>query len=407
MLIECPECNLQVSDKAQMCPHCGYPMKPEISFKQRRSHRRKRLPNGFGQISEIKGKNLRKPFRAMVTIGKTSEGRPICKLLKPEGYFLTYNDAYAALVEYNRKPYTLENSITMQELFNRWIEVYKKDAATVSIVNRTYSAWEYCASVYDIQVVDLRTRHVKYCVQESTKISSDGEVIKANPHMQYKIKSVFNLMLDYAMEYELVDRNVARAFNLPKEVFKGMETKNSHVEYTDDEIESLWNADRDVIEDMMLIQCYSGWRPRELCELLIENVNLDEKYMIGGSKTDAGRNRKVPIHPKIYELIESHYDEAIECGSKYLFNQFYKGSWRNLTFDIFRYYYKISLNRLGMNSSHRPHDGRVTFVTNAKKCGVDDWAIKYIIGHVINDITESIYTKRKFDWLETEIEKLR
>ncbi|WP_366525888.1 zinc-ribbon domain-containing protein, partial [uncultured Parasutterella sp.] len=26
MLIKCPECELQVSDKAATCPHCGYPM---------------------------------------------------------------------------------------------------------------------------------------------------------------------------------------------------------------------------------------------------------------------------------------------------------------------------------------------------------------------------------------------
>ena len=106
MLIKCPECELQVSDKAISCPHCGYPMTPEEKQKRRpRQNRRKRLPNGFGQITEIKGKGLRKPFRAMVTVRKTKEGKPIAKLLKPESYFETYNDAYAALVEYNRNPY--------------------------------------------------------------------------------------------------------------------------------------------------------------------------------------------------------------------------------------------------------------------------------------------------------------
>ena len=36
MLIKCPECELQVSDKALSCPHCGYPMKPEIIKKIRK-----------------------------------------------------------------------------------------------------------------------------------------------------------------------------------------------------------------------------------------------------------------------------------------------------------------------------------------------------------------------------------
>ena len=72
MLIQCPECTLQASDKALSCPHCGYPFVKtnQTARRPKKSNKRKRLPNGFGQISEIKGQNLRKPFRAMVTVGK-------------------------------------------------------------------------------------------------------------------------------------------------------------------------------------------------------------------------------------------------------------------------------------------------------------------------------------------------
>ena len=76
-----------------------------------------RLPNGFGQISEIKNKNLRNRFRVMVTVGKTETGKPIAKLLKPVSYFPTYNEAYAALIEYNKNPYDLDKTITMKELY--------------------------------------------------------------------------------------------------------------------------------------------------------------------------------------------------------------------------------------------------------------------------------------------------
>lgn len=131
MLIKCPECELQVSDKAVLCPHCGYPLKPEATrIRKPRSNKRKRLPNGFGQISEIKGRALRKPFRAMVTVGKTQEGRPICKLLKPESYFETYNDAYQALMEYNKNPFDFSKDITVSELYDRWsAEFYPKERA--------------------------------------------------------------------------------------------------------------------------------------------------------------------------------------------------------------------------------------------------------------------------------------
>lgn len=74
MLISCPERNLQVSDKALSCPHCGHPLKPSV-IKRRNKRSHKRLPNGFGQISKLPG-NLKKPYRAMVTIGTKGNGRP-------------------------------------------------------------------------------------------------------------------------------------------------------------------------------------------------------------------------------------------------------------------------------------------------------------------------------------------
>lgn len=105
MLIKCPECELQVSNKAAICPHCGYPFKPNIRFYKPRNsnNKRSKLPNGFGQISEIKNRNLQNPFRVMINTGKDSNGRSKYKSLKPKAYFSTYNEAYAALVEYNKK----------------------------------------------------------------------------------------------------------------------------------------------------------------------------------------------------------------------------------------------------------------------------------------------------------------
>ena len=92
MLKLCPECCLQVSDKAATCPHCGYPLKSKSSLPPKKK-KHMRLPNGFGQISEVRGRNLRKPFRAMVTAGRTDEGKPIVCPLRPVAYFETYNEA--------------------------------------------------------------------------------------------------------------------------------------------------------------------------------------------------------------------------------------------------------------------------------------------------------------------------
>ena len=40
------------------------------------------------------------------------------------------------------------------------------------------------------------------------------------PSLKLKIKSMFNVMFDYALEYEIVDKNYARTFNVSDEVIK-------------------------------------------------------------------------------------------------------------------------------------------------------------------------------------------
>ena len=411
MLIKCPECELQVSDKAPACPHCGYPMKPTVKRKPRaKNNKRRRLPNGFGQISEIKNRNLRNPFRAMVTVGKTQDGKPICKPLKPESYFPTYNDAYAALVEYNKNPYDLEPSITVKELYDKWSEEYFKTLKAEGSVRGVESAWAYCSAVYGMRVMDVRARHIKGCMEEGTA-TVRGKEQHPSASMKNKIKSLFNLMLDYALEYELVDRNYSRTFNLTEETIKEIQTvKQEHIPFSEDEMRRLWaHVDDKRFVDVMLIQCYSGWRPQELGLLELENVDLENWTFKGGMKTDAGMDRVVPIHSKIRPLVERKYKEALSIGNKYLFNctDGRSGKPTMMTYQRYQKGFGMVRDELKLNPEHRPHDGRKHFVTAAKKAGVDEYAIKYMVGHKISDITEKVYTRREFEWLKTEIEKIK
>lgn len=406
MLIKCPECELQLSDKAVACPHCGYPMKPDkVSSRYKKSNKRMRLPNGFGQISEIKNKNLRNRFRVMVTVGKTSTGKPISKLLKPISYFPTYNEAYAALVEYNKNPYSLDDSITMNELYKRWSEEYFKRIDS----SRHYeAAWLYSSSIYDMPINELKPWHIKNCIEKGTKIVNGCEK-QITPSTRKNLKLIFNLMLDYAVEYELIDRNISRSLKvIDKDIAKTNKTKRPHLSFTDGEMSTLWTHVSDTpYVDMMLIQCYSGWRPSELCLLKLKDVDLEKGFFKGGMKTDAGRERIVPIHSKIYPLVEKRYNEARLLNSDYLFNC--SETKKNIRLNYVRYSSRFEkiIKTLNLNEKHKPHDPRKQFVTLAKKCKVDEYAIKYMAGHSISDITESVYTDRDEKWLKSEIEKIK
>ncbi len=415
-LIQCPECELQVSDKALSCPHCGYPLKEKDQTKGRgkAKPKRKKLPNGFGSITEIKGRNLRNPYWARVCIGKNQYGKPILKSLKPQSLFHTYNDAYLALAEYNKNPYDLDNDITVSELYDKWTDVYLNDASDA--YSRTISsAWSYCSSVYDMRAKDLRARHIKGCMDEGYRIETrgkkKGEKIYATAGTKSRIKSLFNVMLDYALEYEIVDRNYARTFDVSNDIVEEMQTaKRNHIPFTDKEMESLWeNVDKVKFTDWIIIQCYMGWRPQELATLRLDEANLEKWYMQAGMKTDAGKQRIVPIHSRIRHLVKRNYDFAVSIGSNYLLNdkgQTHAGSWA-VTYDKYANRFKKVMSQLNLNSEHRPHDPRKTFITMGKKAGMDEYALKEMVGHSIQDITESTYTVRDLDWLREDIEKIK
>lgn len=64
----------------------------------------------------------------------------------------------------------------------------------------------------------------------------------------------------------------------------------------DEEMKKLWNHLYDTeYVDVVLIQCYSGWRPQELGLIKIKNIDLDRWFFTVGMKTDAGKDRLVPI----------------------------------------------------------------------------------------------------------------
>lgn len=412
-LIKCPECELQVSDKALSCPHCGYPMQTP-KRKPRTSTKRKRLPNGFGSITELKNRNLRKPFWARVCVGRDPFGKPKLKPLKPDAYFSTYNEAYQALVEYNRNPYDLEDDITVAELYEKWTDVYFRSLESDSSARTITSAWAYCSSIYSMRAKDIRARHIKGCMEEGyrieTKGKKKGEKVFPSAGTKARMKSMFNLMLDYALEYEIVDRNYARTFEISSDIIKEKEAATrGHIIFSMDEMKTLWdNVGSVKFVDWILIQCYMGWRPQELATLRLDEINMKDWYMQAGMKTDAGKQRIVPIHTIIRELVQKNYDFAMSIGSEYLLNdkgQTHCGSWK-MTYDKYAKRFEKVIKELNLNPEHRPHDPRMTFITMVKKAEIADAAIKKMAGHKIQDITESVYTYRDIEWLKQDIEKI-
>jgi integrase len=228
-----------------------------------------------------------------------------------------------------------------------------------------------------------------------------------SPYVRKTIKMLLDLMFDYAVEYEMTDKNYARLFKLDKDTLtEASKVKNEHVAFSDSEITTLWRNINVPYVEAILVQTYMGWRPRELCNLEIANINLEKRFIVGGMKTDYGSDRVVPIHSAIFEIVDRRVEYAQTHNQKYLFDCPDSQS-KRLDYGKYLERFHNAIDTIGLDSSHRPHDPRKTFVTMCKSYGVNEYAIKRMVGHSIADITERVYTERSVEWLHSEVEKIK
>ena len=182
-----------------------------------------RRSNGEGSVTYD---SRRKRYRAKVTVGwivdeETGKSKQIVKNLGSN--FKTKGEASAALAEYLRTPYDLENKdITFSDLYKIWFDDFIKEHESHRY--RIMSAYKYCSAIYNKKMRDISILDMKNCIYKGTAIAVKGkykgEERLASPSTKESMKYIFNHMFLYAMEARIVDRNYAREFTLDKKVFK-------------------------------------------------------------------------------------------------------------------------------------------------------------------------------------------
>lgn len=342
-----------------------------------------RLPNGFGSVHKLSG-NRRNPYRVRVTIGWkiTNENRKKQEY-KTIGYFATKEEGLIALSNFNESPYNLKTKdITFEDLYKLWREEHFEKIVSSGMRVWT-AAFNHSKPLHSLKFKSIRVFDLENTIKNA-KVGNSTKV---------RMKCLYNMMYKYAIKHEITDKNYAIYCEVPH-----AENIYCRIPFSDDEINRLWrNLDIPFV-DMILINIYSGLRPRELVELKNSNIDLKEKIMIGGLKTKAGRNRKIPIHNSIYQLILNRYNENNERLCM-------KEKNCNMTYDDYRNRFIKIMKKLGMN--HKPHDTRHTFITLAKRYGMNEYILKLIVGHKIQDITENTYTHRRQIELNEEIDKIK
>lgn len=374
-----------------------------------------KLPNNFGSIRYL-GKNRRNCFAVHPPATPDETG----KLKRPPAicYVDDWIKGFTVLTAYKAGTYqpgmerTLEVSPTMDidTLISRLIADYNTikgvedkhpeiKKLTFSEVYEQFYIWKFpegtnlsysSKEAYRTAYTNCTALHNR--IFEDLKAPDLQKVIDDCPLKKESLSiilTLFKQMYKYAVYAEIVSENKAQYVKI------NIENDTEHgTPFSDQEMQVLWNHTDDQEVQLILIMCYSGWRIGEVANLTID---FEQKFYQGGSKTKAGKNRIVPIHPAVYDFVMNKVktqEKLLTYTQKYHRDKFFYPT----------------LERLGIvgNPKHTPHDCRHTFSMLCEKYGVRENDRKRMLGHSFGgDVTNAVYGHRTLEELREEIEKIK
>lgn len=317
-----------------------------------------KMPNGYGSIDKLSGKR-RKPYRVRSGCVYSLDGNALKETRQVIGYYATRQEAIDALAEYNRDPYDLSGAkLTLQQVYDEWRSKSKLAPNTLKNYSDVYRK---LSDLYDTKFDTITAS----CLQD--------HIDRCKPSVQSILRFFLKSIYGFAVKREIVRKDLSQYITTEAATEHKIKTP-----FTEDEIEALWQNPQSIARDATLILIYTGWRANEL---LTCTVDLEQGTMIGGIKTDAGKNRVVPIHPRIRPLIEHCKDDIKSIG--------YKKMWH-----------------LVSQYGHSPHECRHTFVSRLIAAGVDEIIVQKLVGHSSN-VTRDVYTHVDLQTLQNAVNKLK
>lgn len=325
------------------------------------------------------GKKRRKPWAVRITTG-WEDGKQQRKYL---GYYRTKKEALLALAEYHKGGYNVDlTNITFKEVFDKWYEGVKQKNLSDSAMRSYKLVGTKLGKLGDMPMKDIKVDHLQQWMNSlDLKASTKG-----------KIKSTVTMVFNYALANDIVTKNYNATV-----IVTGKTTEKVGAIFTDEEIALLWkNKDNEYVKQLLVLT-YTGMRVGEMLAVKREDINFEEGYIIGGSKTEAGKDRVIPLHRIIIPIVKDLLgDNEWLVRSK---NPKRPSSYTNVT-----RHYKEFFDANGI--THKSHDCRKTAVSIMHASGIQMEVIRIIIGHSGKGVTESVYLRKTPAQLVEEVNKI-
>lgn len=343
--------------------------------------------NGTGSVVKLSG-NRRRPWAVKVS-GRNEYGHVIQKIVS---YHEKASEAQAALEEYNRArasgaaPAVDKLSLTVADVFEAWkAREYRK--LKPSSIHSHNAAWNKRVSRFGARKMrDMTLDEWQSLLDEDedaglsqSSISNDALLIKS--------------LYSYAMERDIVSKDYAQYLDVPS-----VGTKRHRDALNDLQLAQLAKlaADGFPWADTALMLCYTGFRVSEFLQLTRFSYHTEDGgYLQGGLKTTAGKNRIVPIHPKIKPYLMAWLEKG---GNTIICNR----TGEPLNSDRYREYFHEIAARIGAPGA-TPHWCRHTFATRLHTAKADPLTVKWLLGHSTKSDVTAHYTHETIGMLKEAV----
>lgn len=280
----CNFCHKDIPEESVFCLFCGK--------KQERVPRARKRGNGTGTVYK-RGNTWQ--AEACRYVGDQ-------RLRAYKGGFRTKKEALAYLEHLSQETnITRTKSISFVDLWKKVQETerYKELSYNKKITWST--AYKRCSELQKAaDFREVRYEQMQACVTGLTFYPARD------------VKILLNAMSTLALKCDWADKNYAELIELP-----ALE-KGEKVVLSDEELKKIW-ACTDPFRDYVLIMCYLGLRPIELRKLRKEDIHLEERYTMGGQKTELGKESPIAI-PEVMVPIMGNFVPITCCERDFLRN---------------------------------------------------------------------------------------
>ena len=376
----CRKCKRETPPDALYCPYCGVSLNPTNVSRKTRTR-----PNGAGTAFK-RGKT----WTARVVVGwKLTERGNATPVWRTKGGFKTKREALEYCPELLKSP-KQKPKLTMQQIYDAWLPTHENKVGK-STMNCYKAAWKYFAPLYYMPFADIDLDALQECLDDCP----NGKRTKEN------MKALAGLLYKYALPRHQTDMNYAEFLHT------GNDAKGTRPAFTKVQVEAIRNQIGITPHaDDVYCLIYTGFRPTEMFALTKQDYQ--DGILYGGIKTEAGKNRAVPVSPKIAEIIKTRTFGK----SEYLFP---KDDGTQMSINYFRdnYFYQV-LAAAGIQpmptKEHPaffvPYSCRHTFANMLKYTQGSDKDKAALMGHEDYSTTKKHYRSAELDALKAIIENI-